>query len=137
MSQLLEKIDLMTELAFFNQLNSTQPTQTLITIISLANGGLWAESDKWAKRESDKIIDQEIPVSPDSSKLYKNFSQISWPEDSRDKQSEMVSMVDLTSRITSLTCAILILFQFIFGKTPWEYRNDYYYRGIVGATMLK
>ena len=46
MSQVVEKIDLMTEIALFNQLNSTQPnTQTLIFIISLASKGLLAESE--------------------------------------------------------------------------------------------
>ena len=45
-SQVVEKIDLMTEIALFNQINSTQPnSQTLIFIISLAYFGLLAESE--------------------------------------------------------------------------------------------
>ena len=53
MSQLLEKIDLMTELALFNQFNSTQPTQTLIFIISLAWNGLLTECDQKHKEVYD------------------------------------------------------------------------------------
>ena len=45
-SQVVEKLDLMIEIALFNQLNSSQPnSQTLIVIISLAGLGLLAESD--------------------------------------------------------------------------------------------
>ena len=45
-SQVVEKLDLTTEMALYNQHNSTQPnSQTLIVIISLANLGLLAESE--------------------------------------------------------------------------------------------
>ena len=48
MSQLVEKVDSMTERTYYNdkELNKTQPkTQTLIMIISLAYYGIFAESD--------------------------------------------------------------------------------------------
>ena len=48
----------------------------------------------------------------------------------------MVSMVDLTSRITSLTTAILLLFQFVF-FTDVYYLNDKMKRYIKGTTMLR
>ena len=45
-SQVVEKFDLVTEMALHNQHNSTQPnSQTLIVIISLAMDGLLAESE--------------------------------------------------------------------------------------------
>ena len=45
-SQVVEKLDLMTETALFNQHNSKQPnSQTLIVIFSLAHYGLLAESE--------------------------------------------------------------------------------------------
>ena len=45
-SQVMEKLDLTTEMALYNQHNSTQPnSQTLIVIISLAMDGLLAESE--------------------------------------------------------------------------------------------
>ena len=45
-SQVVEKLDLTTEMALYNQHNSTQPnSQTLIVIISLAMDGLLAESE--------------------------------------------------------------------------------------------
>ena len=47
MSQLVEKMDLTSEMVSYNQLNSTQPnTQTLIVVISLPKYGLMAESDR-------------------------------------------------------------------------------------------
>ena len=79
MSQLVEKIDLMTEMALLDQLISKQPNnQTLITIINLATSGLLAESDQEHKEIYDKEEDQEIPVSPDSSLLFKDMSEICW-----------------------------------------------------------
>ena len=76
-SQLVEKFDLMTEFALFNQLNSLQPdSQTLIIIISLAYFGTLTESDKEHKRMNEGVLlkiisesksktNQEIPASPD------------------------------------------------------------------------
>ena len=82
----------------------------------------------------EKEVDQEIPVSSDSIKLYENMSQINWFT-CREEHSEVVSVVDLTSRITSLTTAILILFQFVFNYSL--YLNEKMKRYIEGTTMLK
>ena len=131
MSQFLEKIDFSIERVKFNQLKKTQlKNQTLVTVISLARDGILVESnkehkEKYQKGEVDQefypastdsiedyeeYVDQEIPVSTDSTKLYMNMSQINWKSDRREVHSEIVSVVDLTSRITSLTTAILLLF---------------------------
>ena len=68
MSQFVEKIDLMTEIVLFNQLNSTRSrSKILITIISLARYGVLAESDSGHKEYYHKNVVQEIPVSYDSS----------------------------------------------------------------------
>ena len=66
-SQLLEKLDLMTEVALFNRLNSKLTnSQVLIVIISLAMCGISAGSDQNDKKKFDREVNQEIPVSPDS-----------------------------------------------------------------------
>ena len=74
-SQLIEKIDLMTEIVFFNQINrSKTKTQTLITIISLAYSGLLSETYQEHKEQLNRSVKQEIPGSTDFTKLYKNFT---------------------------------------------------------------
>ena len=76
-------------------------------------------------KEYNKRVDQEIPDSLDSTKLYKNMSVIEWYSNyPRDRHAEAVSMVDLTSRITSLTTTILLLFQFVFHIFDWSYMFD-------------
>ena len=113
-SQLVEKFDFVTERVLFNQRCKTLAnSQTLITVISLAFNGLLAESDKDHKKVYDRYVHQKIPDSLDSTKIYNNMSEISWKR-GRYNAKELVSMVDLTSRITSLTTAILLLFQFVF-----------------------
>ena len=85
-SQLVEKLDLMTEKAFFNQHNSKQTdSQTLIIVISLAFFGLLAESDKEHKKNYDEELYLKIPDSPDSTKLHKNMSIISWVSDRKER----------------------------------------------------
>ena len=65
------------------------------------------------------------------------MSEISWKSNRFGEQEELVSMVDLTSRITSLSTAILILFQFVFCEA-WRHKIDSQMkRYIEGFAMLK
>ena len=68
-------------------------------------------------------MDFRAPKAIDSSKLYENYSEIFWfrysdkldPYERRKKpHSELVSMIELTSRITNLTSANLLLFQIVY-----------------------
>jgi hypothetical protein len=65
------------------------------------------------------------------------MSQINWISDSGEEHEEVVSVVDLTSRITSLTTAILLLFQFVFRYYLISYLNEKMKRYIEGTTMLR
>ena len=64
------------------------------------------------------------------------MSEISWFSNRGEQKEELVSMVELTSRITSLTTAILILFQFVFGYCIYQL-NEKMKRYIQGTTMLR
>ena len=58
---------------------------------------------------------QDIPDSVDSRKLYKNFSDTFWFTKD-EQQSKWISMVELTTKITNITSAILLLFQFVYSN---------------------
>ena len=118
-SQLKEKMDFVAEIAIANDLNKAHgPKQlTFITVISLARNGLLAESEQIHKALFERKVDQYIPVANDFSCPYKNFSRIEWHSAKNDKtQSEIVSMIELTSRITNITTAMLLLFQILFAQ---------------------
>ena len=107
----MEKLDLITEMVLFNELNCKKyKSQTLITIISIANSGLMAETERRDKVLYEQRVNQKITPSIDSTKIYKNILEICRSSDDGEEHSECVSMVDLTSRITSLTTAIILLF---------------------------
>ena len=83
------------------------------------------ESSEKFKDKYDKLVDFKAPKAIDSSKLYENYSEIFWFRHSdkvkpyeRESQgkphSELVSMIELTSRITNLTSANLLLFQIVY-----------------------
>ena len=111
----MEKLDLIIEMVYFNGLNSKQyKSQTLITIISIAMSGLLAETESRHTEIYEQLVDQKITTSIDSTKIYKNMLEICRYSNDGEEHSECASMVDLASRITSLTTAVILLFQFVF-----------------------
>ena len=110
-------MDVLTEKAIINDLNQAHGLKqlTFITIISLAFNGLLAESKKQHKDSYEREVDLQIPASIDSSCLYKDFFLIWWYSNKEEKTTnEFVSMIEITSRITNITSAILLLFQIVF-----------------------
>ena len=80
--------------------------------------------------EEKYFRNQKIPVSADSTKLYKNIIGIN---SDFSGFKECASMVDLTCRIASLTSAILLLFEFVLNKFFKPKKESY----VEGITMLR
>ena len=96
-SQFKEKMDLLIEFTVHNQLDYKQPnTQILVTVISIAQSGIFVESNEIHKKTYNRVVHQEIPVSVDFTKIYMNLSRIQWFDIRGTERSEFVSMVDLT-----------------------------------------
>ena len=93
-------------------------------------------------RSNKEEVIKEFPVDIDSTTVFKNFSTIRWykekdakpsPADAwrnnfRVPESKYFSMVELATRITNITNAIMLLFQYIYYGTYWEFKRKEYFQ---------
>ena len=120
--QIEEKITWLSEKTYFSHFYKTKSKQplTLVVIINIGENGLFIETIKMSKQRHASIKNklrcgsQNYIEAIDQTKLYKNFTEINWFDRNQQRQKELISMVDLSARISNNSCNNLILFDVAF-----------------------
>ena len=104
-----------------------------MVIVNLGERGFFLETEKEHKSDDFRSYDkvnkrfpgkpQSFPKAIDLTHPYKNFKQVTYEDRHENDKRELVSIVDLTARISSSSQNILLVFDVVHELSPAYYNK--------------